>query len=74
MASHRRNTCTQCSNTYSRHQLLRAHMKSEHRIDLVTKTFPCPHCPRVFMKKSSMYYHLQSHALPHQVGLFSNYI
>ncbi|KAB7503605.1 Zinc finger protein 26 [Armadillidium nasatum] len=66
MLCHKRNTCSKCSSTFRRRQLLRIHMKLEHGIKLVSKTYTCDHCNRVFMKRSSIYYHLQKHALPHQ--------
>lgn len=62
MEGHKRNICSKCSQSFCSHKKLKAHMKSEHNFDLLSKTYPCHMCSRSFLKRSSLYYHLKVHA------------
>ncbi|XP_042228082.1 zinc finger protein 33A-like [Homarus americanus] len=62
MEGHKRNVCSKCPQSFCSHKKLKAHMKSEHNYDLVSKTYPCHRCSRSFLKRSSLYYHLRVHA------------
>nr|XP_027233115.1 GDNF-inducible zinc finger protein 1-like [Penaeus vannamei] len=59
---HKRNVCSKCPQSFCSHKKLKHHMKVEHNFDLVTKTYPCQFCTRIFLKRFSLYYHLKIHA------------
>lgn len=73
MEGHKRNTCSKCSQSFCSHKKLKAHMKSEHNFDLLSKTYPCQTCSRSFLKRSSLYYHLKLHATEDEVNLFPSF-
>ncbi|XP_045623036.2 uncharacterized protein [Procambarus clarkii] len=62
MEGHKRNVCSKCPQSFCSHKKLKAHMKSEHNFDLISKTYPCHMCSKTFLKRSSLYYHLKVHA------------
>ena len=69
MEGHKRNVCSYCSYSFCNNKKLKSHMKTEHNIDLISKTFPCEHCERVFLKKESLYHHLKTHAQKSEVSI-----
>ncbi|KAG0715871.1 Zinc finger protein 12 [Chionoecetes opilio] len=62
MEGHKRNVCSECSQSFCSHKKLKAHMKAEHNFELNSKSYPCNRCSRTFLKRSSLYYHLNVHA------------
>lgn len=67
MEGHKRNVCSKCSESFCSQKKLKAHMKSEHNFDLVSKSYSCETCKRSFMKRSSLYYHFKVHAAENEV-------
>ncbi|KAK7001734.1 hypothetical protein SK128_004978, partial [Halocaridina rubra] len=59
---HTRNSCPKCPQNFCNHKKLKAHMKADHNVDIVAKTYSCSFCPRTFMKRMSLYYHFKIHA------------
>ncbi|KAK3879285.1 hypothetical protein Pcinc_016115 [Petrolisthes cinctipes] len=67
LEGHKRNVCSKCSQSYCSHKKLKAHMKSDHNYNLISKLYPCHKCSRKFLKRSSLYHHLKVHAVGSEV-------
>ncbi|KAK5647373.1 hypothetical protein RI129_002265 [Pyrocoelia pectoralis] len=60
-AGHKKNNCSYCSTVLTRRSQLIRHLLVKHNVKLKRDTFKCDYCKKCFIKRRSLYHHLQNH-------------
>lgn len=61
LEGHKRNNCTYCDTVLTHRKELAKHMFDVHSIKLETAMYKCGYCEKRYVKRTSLYFHLQQH-------------